>query len=63
MASIRTVNLLWERRLRGTYPVARHALDNAGTLTLAVPRPLEARTYDLSRLRTDGAIEVSTHRP
>ncbi|MCW3053116.1 MAG: Thioredoxin protein [Chthonomonadales bacterium] len=57
MATIRTVNLLWERKYRGAYPLARYALDNAGTLTLAIPRPLEARTFDLSRLQQDGAIE------
>jgi tetratricopeptide (TPR) repeat protein len=59
MASIRTVNLLWERRIRGTYPVARHALDNGGTLTLAIPRPQEVRTYDLTRLQKDGGLDVS----
>ncbi len=57
MATIRTVNLLWERKYRGAYPLARYALDNAGTLTLAVPRPLEARTFDLTRFFADGAIE------
>ena len=54
MASIRTLNLLYERRIRGTYPVSRYALDNAGNLTLAVPRPLEARSYDLTRVAKDG---------
>ena len=57
MATIRTVNMLWERKYRGAYPPARYALDDAGTLTLAIPRPLEARTFDLSRLRLDGGIE------
>ncbi|MCS6777070.1 MAG: hypothetical protein RMJ43_05175 [Chloroherpetonaceae bacterium] len=57
MTAIRTVNLIWEKRIRGTYPVAPHALDNDGTLTLAVPRPLEVRTYDLARLRPDGGVE------
>ena len=51
MATIRTVNLFWERKYRGAYPLARYALDDAGTLTLAVPRPLEARTFDLTRLQ------------
>lgn len=60
MAAIRTVNLLWERRIRGTYPVAPYGLDNAGTVTLAVPRPMEVRTYDLTRLRADGGQEVSS---
>ena len=57
MATIRTVNLLWERKFRGAYPVARYALDDSGALTLAIPRPLEARTFDLTRLRPDGGIE------
>lgn len=57
MATIRTVNLLWERKYRGAYPLARYALDDAGTLTLAIPRPLEARTFDLTRLRRDGGME------
>jgi tetratricopeptide (TPR) repeat protein len=56
--NIRTVNMVWERRLRGAYAVSRYALDDEGTLTLAVPRPLEARAYDLTRLRLDGGTEV-----
>ncbi len=58
MATIRTVNLLWERKYRGAYPLARYALDDAGTLTLAIPRPLEARTFDLTRLQRDGGVEI-----
>ena len=58
MPTIRTVNLLWERKYRGAYPLARYALDDAGTLTLAIPRPLEARTFDLTRLQRDGGIEI-----
>ena len=58
MASIRTVNMLWEKKIRGAYPASRYALDDAGTLTLAVPRPLESRTYDLTRLAVDGSAEV-----
>lgn len=57
MAAIRTVNLLWERKYRGAYPLAHYALDNAGALTLAIPRPLEARTFDLTRLHPDGSAE------
>jgi len=60
MPSIRTVNLVWERKVRGSYAVARFALDDAGTVTLALPRPLEARSYDLTRLAADGAAEVRT---
>lgn len=58
MKNIRTVNLVWEQRIRGTYPVARYALDDEGTLALAVPRPLEARTYDLTRISRAGSAEV-----
>jgi tetratricopeptide (TPR) repeat protein len=58
MQSIRTLNLIWERRIRGTYPVSRYAVDDAGTVTLAVPRPLEARSYDLTRLTKDGTTEA-----
>ncbi|HLJ56854.1 MAG TPA: hypothetical protein VKT77_17575 [Chthonomonadaceae bacterium] len=58
MASIRTVNLVWDRRVRGSYAVSRFALDDSGTVTLALPRPLEPRTYDLTRLAVDGAAEV-----
>jgi tetratricopeptide (TPR) repeat protein len=58
MPTIRTVNLLWEKRIRQTYPVARYALDDEGTLALAVPRPLEARTYDRTLLATNGEALV-----
>ena len=58
MASIRTLNLHYERRIRGTYPVSRYALDDAGTLTLAMPRPLEARSYDLMRVSAQGDTEA-----
>lgn len=58
MSAIRTVNLLWEQRVRGLYPVSDYALDNEGALTLAMPRPLEPRAYDLTRRRLDGGVEV-----
>ncbi len=58
MATIRTVNLLWERKFRGAYPLSRFALDDEGTLALAVPRPLEARTFDLTQYKRDGSVEV-----
>lgn len=58
MASIRTLNLHYERRIRGTYPVSRYALDDTGTLTLAVPRPLETRSYDLMRVSPQGNAEA-----
>jgi tetratricopeptide (TPR) repeat protein len=58
MKALRTVNLIWERRYRGTYPVARYALSDEGTVALALPRPLETRAYDLTHLRSDGGAEV-----
>ncbi len=57
-ASIRTVNLLWERKFRGIYPPADYSLDETGILTLAVPRPLEPRAYDVTVFRPDGGAEV-----
>ena len=57
-ASIRTVRLLWERKFRGLYPPASFSLDETGTITLAVPRPLEPRAYDLTVFRPDGGAEV-----
>ncbi len=58
MFNIRTVNLVWEQRVRGVYPVARYALHDDGTLVVAAPRPLEPRTYDLTRLTLDGGAEL-----
>lgn len=60
MPRIRTVNMVWEKRLRGAYPVSRYALSEEGVLAVAAPRPLEARAYDLTHLRTDGGVEVRT---
>ena len=45
MTAIRTVNMLWERKTRGSYPVSRFALDDTGTLTVALPRPLETMVW------------------
>lgn len=58
MTSIRTVNMVWERKVRGSYAVSRFALDDSGTVTLVLPRPLEARAYDLTRIAADGAMDV-----
>src|SRR5579871_2440304 len=58
MPGIRTVNLLWERRIRGVYPVARFALRDDGALCVAAPRPLEPRAYDLTHIMLDGGSEV-----
>jgi len=57
MSRIRTVNMRWERRLRGAYPVSPYALGDDGRLTLAVPRPLATRTFDLTRIAPDGGME------
>ena len=48
MKSIRTVNLLWETKTRASYPVSRYALNDEGVVALAMPRPLEARSFDLT---------------
>ena len=58
MPTIRTVNLLWEKRIRQTYPVAAYSVRDDGAVMLAVPRPLEARAYDRALLLPDGATET-----
>ena len=58
MANIRTVNLLREKRVRGTHPIAPYALDDEGATMLALPRPLEARAYDLTLVALDGAAAI-----
>lgn len=58
MQALRTVNIVWEQKFRGAYPVSRYALGDEGTVVLALPRPLEARAYDLTRLHPDGAMDV-----
>lgn len=58
MNSIRSVNICWEKRFRGSYPASRFSLSDAGSLVIAVPRPLESRTYDVTRLNCDGSIEI-----
>ncbi|HZT43023.1 MAG TPA: hypothetical protein VFA07_12720 [Chthonomonadaceae bacterium] len=58
MPRIRTVNMVWEKRLRGAYPVSRYGLNEEGALSVVAPRPLEARAYDLTHLRLDGGVEV-----
>ena len=58
MPSIRTLNLIWERKLRGAYPPSSRSLDNNGSLLLALPRPLEFRTFDLTSISLDGTSEI-----
>ncbi len=55
--NIRTLNLIWEEKIRGSYPVTASALNNAGVLTRGVPRPMEVRNYDLTRVAADGSQE------
>ena len=52
MKSIRTVNLLWESKTRASYPVSRYAVSDDGSVTLAMPRPLEVRAFDLTSIDT-----------
>lgn len=47
MTAIRNVNLCWELRQRGSYAVAPYALSDDGSVVLAMPRPMEVRSYDL----------------
>lgn len=58
MSGIRTIHLLWEQRQRGVYPPSCYALDDDGALLLALPRPLEPRTYDVTRLTLSRAAEL-----
>ena len=44
--------------MRGSYAVSRFALDDVGAVTLVLPRPLEPRAYNLTRLAADGSTEV-----
>ena len=57
MTGIRTVNLLWERKARGSYPASPYALEDEGTLARALPRPLEPRACDLARVAPNGTVE------
>jgi len=58
MFSIRTVNLIWQKKHRGIYAPSPFALADSGTLALATPRPLEPRTYDFTLHKPDGGVEV-----
>jgi tetratricopeptide (TPR) repeat protein len=58
MNNIRTLNLIWEKQIRGAYPVSAYALANDGSVTLALPRPLQVRAYDLTRLHLDGSASI-----
>lgn len=58
MKSIRSVNICWEKRFRGSYPASRFSLSDSGSLAIAVPRPLESRTYDITKIALDGSVEV-----
>lgn len=60
MRTLRTANLIWEQRIRHTYPPAPRAVSDEGALLIAVPRPLEARTYDLTLLYPDWHSAVRT---
>ena len=58
MISIRTVNLLWEKKQRGVYAPSPFALDDDGTLAQAAPRPLEPRAYDFTLVKPDGGSDI-----
>lgn len=46
--------MIWEERIRGSYPVTAYALGDDGSLTRAAPRPSEVRAYDLTRIALNG---------
>ncbi len=48
--------LLWERRHRGAYAIARYSLSDDGSLVILAPKPLEARTYDLEVVFADASV-------
>ncbi len=58
MSAIRTLNLVWQRSVRSAYGPARFSLADSGALTIALPRPLETRKYDLTLISPDEAEKV-----
>jgi tetratricopeptide (TPR) repeat protein len=59
MISIRTVNLIWQKKHRGIYAPSPYSIvDDAGTLALVTPRPLEPRVYDFTLHKPDGCVDV-----
>lgn len=57
MKRVQTLKLLWEKRFRGIYSPSHYALDGTGELTLATPRPLAPRSYDITSYALDSAAE------
>lgn len=50
MRTVRTLQLEWQQRLRGAYPLQGYPLDDQGSLTLARPHSIEPRTYEVIRI-------------
>jgi tetratricopeptide (TPR) repeat protein len=64
--SLTSVNLLWQKRLRGLLPVPLHAVAESGHALLLRPDEMEHRTYQVlsadpdGEIRELGAISVET---
>ncbi len=58
MMTVRTLQLEWQQRLRGAYPLQGYPLSDQGALTLAWPHPIEPRTYEVVRIVTEQNQEV-----
>ncbi|MGC4046892.1 MAG: hypothetical protein QM758_24115 [Armatimonas sp.] len=58
MADIANVNLLFLRRLRGISPLSRYAVQPDGSLLVAVPDEMEARTSHIARIDSVGRSRV-----
>ncbi|MDE2126656.1 MAG: hypothetical protein KGJ62_08705 [Armatimonadetes bacterium] len=51
--------LIWQQKFRGAYPVSRFALSDDGSLAAAIPKPLQARTWNQALLTCDGGVTVN----
>jgi Tetratricopeptide repeat. len=58
MADITNVNLLFLRKARGIMPLSRYAMQDDGTLIVAVPDEMEVRTFHLARFNEKGRSQV-----
>jgi tetratricopeptide (TPR) repeat protein len=57
VGELHSLNLIFDRRLRGHLPVSRLAVSDAGSVIVAVPDDHQPRLYHLVRLSPDGAWE------
>lgn len=54
--SFSSVNLLWQKRLRGLMPLAPHAVGDSGQALLIRPDEMERRTYQVLSGDPDGVV-------